>query len=212
MKKELWLKVSSVAEYMQNEAAILSVLRTADAGEDKVILYCEKERSIKTLKYGVQANEELQTSFAALLGDQCVKVVEKQEEKHVHTQYPEIIQIIPCNDEMYAVFNEADAGEESRSKVLAFALCDDGCVYPLMFDGELGISLLSDNEYVKEFVVNDHNRIADILQDVNGALIRMEGFIEALGNCVGYAPPRQGYVQGEGYNFLQIGGSVDTGV
>lgn len=201
MKKELWLKVSSVAEYLQNEAAILSVLKTVSAGTDRVVLYCEKEKAVKTLKHGVQASEESAASFATLLGDQCVKVVEKQEEKHVHTQYPEIIQIIPCNDEMYAVFNEADAGEKSRSKVLAFALCDDRCVYPLMFDGELGISLLSDNEYVEKFLIKD-NRIADSLEHIDGL----------LAGCVGYVPSRQGYVQGEGYNFLRIGGSVDTGI
>lgn len=201
MIKELWLKVSSVAEYMQNEADILSVLRAADAGEDKVILYCEKERSIKTLKYGVQVSEELTAAFTTFLGDQCVKVVEKhsEDQRHVPVKYPNIIQIIPCNDEKYAVFDEVDTGEAAKSKVLAFGLCDDGCVYPLMFDGELGISLLSDNEYVEKFLIKD-NRIADSLEHIDGL----------LAGCVGYVPPRQGYVQSEGYNFLRIGGSVDT--
>ena len=138
MNKELWIKVSSVAEYLQNEADILSVLRAADAGEDKVILYCEKERSIKTLRYGVQANEELQTSFATLLGDQCVKVVEKQERQ-----------------------------EEKTGSVNVLEALD---------------------------------RIADSLEHIDGL----------LAGCVGYVPPRQGYVQTEGYNFLRIGGSVDT--
>lgn len=146
MKKELWLKVSSGKEYIQKEADIMPVLRTADAGEDKVILYCEKERSIKTLKNGVQANEELQTSFATLLGDQCVKVVEKQERQ-----------------------------EEKTGSVNVLEALD---------------------------------RIADVLEDINGALIGMGGDIEALGDCIGTAPPR--YVGSHEYKFLRIGGSIDT--
>ena len=78
MKKELWLKVSSEAEYLQKEADILSVLKAADVGEDRVVMYCAKENSVKTLKYGVQVSEELIAAFTTLLGDQCVKVVEKR--------------------------------------------------------------------------------------------------------------------------------------
>lgn len=53
-------------------------------------------------------------------------------------------------------------------------------------------------------------RIADVLEDINGALIGMGGDIEALGECVGVIPPR--YAQGMEYKFLRIGGSVDTEV
>lgn len=53
-------------------------------------------------------------------------------------------------------------------------------------------------------------RIADVLEDINGALISMGGDIEALGDCVGVIPPR--YPQGMEYKFLRIGGSVDTDV
>ena len=55
------------------------------------------------------------------------------------------------------------------------------------------------------------DRIADVLEDINGTLISMGGDIEELGECVGYVPPRQGYVKTEGYKFLRVGGSVDTG-
>lgn len=78
MKKELWLKVSSEKEYIQKEADILPVLKTADVGEDRVVMYCAKEKSVKTLKYCVQVSEELIAAFTTLLGDQCVKVVEKR--------------------------------------------------------------------------------------------------------------------------------------
>lgn len=51
-------------------------------------------------------------------------------------------------------------------------------------------------------------RIADVLEDINSALISMGGDIEALGDCVGTIPAR--YQGGESCHFLRIGGSVDT--
>ena len=81
MKKELWLKVSSEKEYIQKEADILPVLKTADVGEDRVVMYCAKEKSVKTLKYCVQVSAELVATFTTLLGDQCVKVVEKTQRR-----------------------------------------------------------------------------------------------------------------------------------
>lgn len=52
-------------------------------------------------------------------------------------------------------------------------------------------------------------RIADVLEDINGALISMGGDIEALSDCVGMIP---GTVHtGKDFHFLRIGGSVDTG-
>ena len=53
-------------------------------------------------------------------------------------------------------------------------------------------------------------RIADVLEDINGALISMGGDIEALGECVGIVPPP--YTKGKACRFLHIGGSIDTGV
>lgn len=54
------------------------------------------------------------------------------------------------------------------------------------------------------------DRIADVLEDINGTLISMGGDIEALGDCVGTIPAR--YTQGIDVHFLRIGGSVDSGV
>lgn len=47
-------------------------------------------------------------------------------------------QIIPCNVEMYAIY---DCGEEGRSKerVLAFTLDEEGFINPLIFDCEIGL-------------------------------------------------------------------------
>ena len=53
-------------------------------------------------------------------------------------------------------------------------------------------------------------RIADVLEDINSALIGMGGDIEALGDCVGVIPAR--VTQGIDTHFLRIGGSVDSGV
>ena len=51
-------------------------------------------------------------------------------------------------------------------------------------------------------------RIADILEDANGEIIRMGASLEKLSDCVGYVPLT--CFQAEGYNVLRIVGSVDT--
>lgn len=62
----------------------------------------------------------------------------------------------------------------------------------------------------EQMQIEQLKRIADVLEDINGSLISMGGDIEALGECVGYAPSR--YKKGEATNFLRIGGTVDAGV
>lgn len=62
---------------------------------------------------------------------------------------------------------------------------------------------------VEQMQIEQLKRIADVLEDINGALISMGGDIEALGDCVGTIPAR--YTQGHDVHFLRIGGSVDTG-
>lgn len=48
-------------------------------------------------------------------------------------------QIIPCTCELYSLYRNDETGEVSREKVLAFALCDDGCIYPQVFDRLFGV-------------------------------------------------------------------------
>lgn len=68
-----------------------------------------------------------------------------------------------------------------------------------------------DNSFALEVMkIEQLKRIADVLEDINGALIGMGGDIEALGDCVGTIPAR--YTQGIDVHFLRIGGSVDSGV
>ena len=62
----------------------------------------------------------------------------------------------------------------------------------------------------EQMQIEQLKRIADVLEDINSALIRMGGDIEALSDCVGVIPAR--YTQGIDVHFLRIGGSVDTGV
>ena len=68
-----------------------------------------------------------------------------------------------------------------------------------------------DNSFALEVMkIEQLKRIADVLEDINSALIGMGGDIEALGDCVGTIPAR--YTQGIDVHFLRIGGSVDSGV
>ena len=71
---------------------------------------------------------------------------------------------------------------------------------------------MSDEAVAMLVIASRFENIARILEDINGTLISMSADIHALGECVGYEPPRQGYVQSKGRHFLQSGGSVDTGV
>lgn len=61
----------------------------------------------------------------------------------------------------------------------------------------------------EQIQIEQLKRIADVLENINGALINMGVDIEALGNCVGYVPPN--YYQKEGYHIIRIGGSIDAG-
>ena len=69
---------------------------------------------------------------------------------------------------------------------------------------------VDENMRVELMKIQRLDRIADVLEDINGALIGMGGDIEALGDCVGVIPAR--VTQGIDTHFLRIGGSVDTGV
>ena len=68
---------------------------------------------------------------------------------------------------------------------------------------------VDENMRVELMKIQRLDRIADVLEDINGALISIGGDIEALGDCVGTIPAR--YTQGNDVHFLRIGGSVDTG-
>ena len=84
-----------------------------------------------------------------------------------------IKQIIPCNVEMYAIFKN-ETGETFRKRVLAFALCDDGCIYPQLFDSEIGVDDC-DGVYGYELEDGNDNRIADALEAIKSSAEMLEG-------------------------------------
>ena len=119
-------------------------------------------------------------------------------------------QIIPCNVEMYAIY---DCGEEGRIKerVLAFVLDEEGFVNPFVFDREIG---LIDAE-AKNFVGYEYKgdgQIANALESIASKLNALEDIFEIkerLDDCVGYIPPTRFSPDGTpGAGFLRIGGSV----
>lgn len=94
----------------------------------------------------------------------------------------EINQLIPCNAELYALYKDKATGEIFKHKVLAFALCDDGCVYPQVFDRDLGIDVVSacDNANGFELGKDSVERIADALEAINGDLSDISTFLEGI--------------------------------
>ena len=117
-------------------------------------------------------------------------------------------QIIPCNVEMYAIYEGEN--EEFKERIIAFGLDEEGYFRPLSFSADMGADYADEPCNFLRYELEERDRIADVLEDINGALINMGGDIEALGECVGTAPAR--YKGGRDYHFLRIGGSVDTGV
>ena len=77
-------------------------------------------------------------------------------------------------------------------------------------DSEINFEGATDTAVTNLMICKRLDRIADVLEDINGALISMGGDIEALGDCVDAIPAR--YAQGIDVHFLRIGGSVDTGI
>lgn len=134
--KETWVRFENMDAFSERESELKEILRKIP-GECKVIVYLN-ESSKKAIMH-----ESIDESQVALLenafGKENVKYQEKEfEAMEPRRIVPDIVQIIPCNHDMYAVF-EDDEGEYKK-KVLMYALCDDGNVFPLVFDDYLGVS------------------------------------------------------------------------
>lgn len=76
-------------------------------------------------------------------------------------------------------------------------------------DAEINFEGATDTAVTNLMICKRLDRIADVLEDINSALIGMSTPIESLAECVDVAPARYG---GREYTFLHIGGSVDAGV
>lgn len=144
--KEIWLKFGSQEEFFENEERLLALLDTAK-GDCTVRVYDASEKSYKTLS-GHSFDEKRLSLLTDFLGEENARYQERDIEipKKRERKVPKIVQLIPCTHDLYAIYGE-DGGEKYKYKVIMFALCDDGEVYPLHFDNWFGVSLLHDAVY-----------------------------------------------------------------
>lgn len=141
--KEVWIKFDSQVEYFDNEERLFSLLDKAP-GDSIVRVYDASTKGCK--KLSSRSFDETQLSILTdAFGKDNVKLWERKVKAERNKPYtrPIIRQIIPCNHDMYAVVKDSD-GSECKYKVLLYALCSDGEVYPLFFDDWYGVCLSSD--------------------------------------------------------------------
>ncbi len=143
--KEIWVKFDSRDNYSGNEEKLFQILDKAP-GDCIVKVYDANARECKTLS-GHSFDDKQLSLLTDFMGEENVKYQERQIEvqQRKERKVPDIVQLIPCNHDLYAVFN--DENEKYKYKVLMYALCSDGQIYPLHFDSWLGISLLSEAVY-----------------------------------------------------------------
>ena len=79
---ELWIQFSDIPSYQNEEETLLSLLKESE-GNDRVVIYCAKEKAIKRLpaNRNVQADAQLLETLKKHFGPDRIKVVEKQIEK-----------------------------------------------------------------------------------------------------------------------------------
>ena len=141
--KEVWIKFDSREEYSENEERLFTLLNESP-GDSLVMVYDASIKGYK--KLSSHSFDEAQISILAdAFGKDNVKFQERKVKAERNKPYtrPIIRQIIPCNHDMYAVVKDSD-GSECKYKVLLYALCSDGEVYPLFFDDLYGVCLSYD--------------------------------------------------------------------
>lgn len=120
-------------------------------------------------------------------------------------------QIIPCNVEMYAIYDCGEEGE-SKDRVLAFELDELGYIIPLVFDAMRGLRDATETDDFVRYEYKGNSRIADALESIASKLDALEDIFEIkerLDDCVGYIPPTRFSPDGTpGAGFFRIGGSV----
>ena len=146
--KEVWMRFSNTETYYEKEGELLSILANA-SGDCVVKVYIENIRSCKELHDWSFDREQLSLLTDAF-GEENVRYQEREIKKEIKwnrpTEVPKIKQLLPCMHDMYAVMRDDD-GYSYKCKVLMYALCNDGEIYPLYFDHELGISPLDEAVY-----------------------------------------------------------------
>ena len=73
--KKLWIKFPSIEEYVQKERVLSSILALSE-GNDRVVIYCEKEKQQKPLpaNQNVKADDRLLESLKSAFGESNIKV------------------------------------------------------------------------------------------------------------------------------------------
>ncbi len=141
--KEVWIKFGSQSEYSENEEKLFALL-DEKPGDSIVKVYDASTKGCKELR-----SRSFDEAHISILTDDFGKDNVKFQERKVKAERnrqctkPIIRQIIPCNHDMYAVVKDSDGGEY-KYKVLLYALCNDGEVYPLFYDNWYGVCLSSD--------------------------------------------------------------------
>ena len=148
MTKEIWVQFKNMESYRENEVKLCALLRETP-GECTAFVYIKDIKNVRelhTYSFDEKQIELLNDAF----GEENVRYQERETKKEIKwsrpTEVPKIKQLLPCMHDMYAVMQD-DEGNIYKCKVLMYALCDDGEIYPLYFDHELGISPLDEAVY-----------------------------------------------------------------
>ena len=148
MTKEIWVQFKDMESYRENEVKLCTLLRETP-GECTAFVYIKDIKNVRelhTYSFDEKQIELLNDTF----GEENVRYQEREIKKEIKwnrpTEVPKIKQLLPCMHDMYAVMRD-DEGYSYKCKVLMYALCNDGAIYPLYFDHELGISSLDEAVY-----------------------------------------------------------------
>lgn len=137
--KEIWVRFNNEESYSENKKKLLEILDKVQ-GDCIVNVYCSESKGVKKLT-GYSFDEKRISLLSDVFGEENVKYQEKKMDRCRIEDVSKIKQILPCNHDMYAIMTDSD-GKKYRRKVLMYALCSDGDIYPLHFDELLGVSLL----------------------------------------------------------------------
>lgn len=147
MTKEIWVQFKDMESYRENEVKLCTLLRETP-GECTAFVYIKDIKNVREL-HTYSFDEKQIELLSDAFGEENVRYQEREIKKEIKwnrpTEVSKIKQLLPCMHDMYAVMR--DDGYSYKCKVLMYALCNDGEIYPLYFDHELGISPLDEAVY-----------------------------------------------------------------
>lgn len=145
MVKKIWVQFKDMESYRENEVKLCTLLRETP-GECTVFVYIKDIKNVREL-YTYSFDEKQIELLNDAFGEENVRYQERENKKEIKwsrpAEVPKIKQILPCMHDMYAVVKDTDGGEY-KYKVLLYALCNDGEVYPLFYDNWYGVCLSND--------------------------------------------------------------------